>query len=231
MSNCIENPWIEWNGGECPVERGVLVDVRYRDGEEKFSVPAQESVLGREAAYTFWLNDGQQLDIVAYRLSGPAQASLPKVDIDGWVFHDGKEIPCGKDEFVDIMLYVSEGGGETEAENTELNTKAGEWYWEWETGEPNIGCIVKWRYAVQENLEEAKHEGAKHTHYFKACPYESVDVYRLLEMFNVTDPCLQHVIKKALVAGGRGHKDIGKDVQDCIDTLERWKQMREEESV
>ena len=26
--------WIEWGGGECPVEEGTLVDVRFRDGDD-----------------------------------------------------------------------------------------------------------------------------------------------------------------------------------------------------
>lgn len=72
----------------------------------------------------------------------------------------------------------------------------------------------------------------KHNHYFK--PVEGlshIDVYRVLTLFGVTDPCLQHALKKILVAGGRGHKDIGKDVQEAIDTLERWKEMRAEEQT
>jgi hypothetical protein len=72
----------------------------------------------------------------------------------------------------------------------------------------------------------------KHSHYFKACPFESVDVYRVLTLFNVTDPCLQHAVKKLLVAGGRGAgKSINKDIQEAIDTLERWQAMRAEEQL
>ncbi|MEJ0004426.1 MAG: hypothetical protein WDN30_14385 [Pararobbsia sp.] len=69
----------------------------------------------------------------------------------------------------------------------------------------------------------------KHSHYFKPCPFPHVDVYRVLSLFSVTDPCLQHAVKKLLVAGARGHKDIGRDVQDVIDTLTRWQDMRVEE--
>ena len=69
----------------------------------------------------------------------------------------------------------------------------------------------------------------KHNHYYKECPYTHIDVYRVCELFNVTDPCLQHALKKLLVAGGRGHKDINKDVQDVIDSCTRWQQMRLEE--
>lgn len=72
----------------------------------------------------------------------------------------------------------------------------------------------------------------KHSHYFKPCPFEELDVYRVLELFAVTDPCLQHAAKKLLVAGGRGAgKDITRDVQEAIDTLQRWQEMRAEESA
>jgi len=69
----------------------------------------------------------------------------------------------------------------------------------------------------------------KHSHYFKKCPYDVVDVYRVLALFGVTDPCFQHALKKILLAGDRKHKDVEKDVQEAIDTLARWEDMREED--
>jgi len=69
----------------------------------------------------------------------------------------------------------------------------------------------------------------KHNHYHKLCPYKSIDIYRVLQLFEVTDPCLQHAIKKLLVAGKRGSKDTYKDVTEAIDTLSRWQDMRIEE--
>lgn len=72
----------------------------------------------------------------------------------------------------------------------------------------------------------------KHSHYHKPIPPGAthIDVYRLLLMFTVTDPCIQHAIKKLLVAGGRGGgKDAKRDVQEAIDSLERWQEMRAEE--
>ena len=70
----------------------------------------------------------------------------------------------------------------------------------------------------------------KHSHYFKKCGYDYVDVYRILKMFDVTDPCISHACKKLLVSGGRGFKDIDHDIQDVIDTLVRWQEMRKEDS-
>lgn len=71
----------------------------------------------------------------------------------------------------------------------------------------------------------------KHSHYFKdVAALTHVDVYRVLRLFNVADPCLQHAVKKLLVAGGRGVKDMDKDVQEAIDTLSRWQEMRREDA-
>lgn len=71
----------------------------------------------------------------------------------------------------------------------------------------------------------------KHSHYFKSVEgLKDIDVYRVLQLFNVTDPCLQHTVKKLLVAGGRGGgKDITRDIQEAIDMLKRWQEMRAEE--
>lgn len=72
-----------------------------------------------------------------------------------------------------------------------------------------------------------------HSHYFKdVSKLQTVDVYRALTLFAVTDPCLQHAIKKLLVAGGRGGgKDISRDIGEAIDTLKRWQEMRAEEAA
>jgi hypothetical protein len=72
----------------------------------------------------------------------------------------------------------------------------------------------------------------KHNHYFKKTVHlDAVDVYRVLELFNVTDPCLQHAVKKLLCAGGRGAKDMEQDVQEAMDTLERWQDMCREDEL
>ena len=69
-----------------------------------------------------------------------------------------------------------------------------------------------------------------HNHYFKDVSHlQTVDVYRVLELFDVTDPCLQHAIKKLLCAGGRGAKNDVKDVCEAIDSLNRWQAMRVED--
>ena len=54
-----------------------------------------------------------------------------------------------------------------------------------------------------------------------------VDVYDVLQAFNVTNPALQHLVKKALAVGQRGHKDAAEDYQDIIDSAVRAKQLHE----
>ena len=68
------------------------------------------------------------------------------------------------------------------------------------------------------------------SHYFKEVPSKTIDVYRVLHAFGVDDPCLQHAIKKLLVAGGRGAKDRDKDIAEAAASLERYRGMRKEEA-
>jgi hypothetical protein len=70
------------------------------------------------------------------------------------------------------------------------------------------------------------------SHYYKNVKnLEYIDVYRVLELFNVTDPCIQHAVKKLLVAGGRGHKGMEKDIREAIVSLNRKLEMWDEENV
>ena len=48
-----------------------------------------------------------------------------------------------------------------------------------------------------------------------------VDVYDVIEAFKASCPALQHLIKKALCAGLRGHKDVKQDLVDIRDSAER----------
>ena len=52
-----------------------------------------------------------------------------------------------------------------------------------------------------------------------------VDVYDVLMAWNVSNPALQHLIKKALQPGDRGHKSREQDLQDIIDSAIRAKEL------
>lgn len=71
---------------------------------------------------------------------------------------------------------------------------------------------------------------SKHSHYKKDVAHLNViDPYRIADLYDL-HPCADHIMKKSLCAGGRGHKDLLRDIQDIIDTAERWKEIIEEDN-
>lgn len=71
----------------------------------------------------------------------------------------------------------------------------------------------------------------KHPHYYKNVAHlTEIDVYRTLDLFGVTDPCIQHAVKKLLVTGARGAKDFRKDLEEAIVTLQRKLEMMDEDA-
>lgn len=80
---------------------------------------------------------------------------------------------------------------------------------------------ILWQRSETENTS-VEQSARKHIHYFKdVSQLDVIDVYDVLKLFEVTDPCLQHIIKKALCAGKRGHKDLLTDLQNIVDTAIR----------
>ena len=91
--------WIEWGGGECPVEKGTLVDVHYRDSQaypDKIGTPALVSG-GHGATYHHWLHDKMKNDIIAYRLHQPKEVAQTKaereVDLNTAAEWNGEGLP------------------------------------------------------------------------------------------------------------------------------------------
>jgi len=68
------------------------------------------------------------------------------------------------------------------------------------------------------NLQQALESDNK---YNRRCKDVTIDVYDVLLAFNVTNPALQHLVKKALCTGLRGHKDKSQDLQDILDSAKR----------
>ena len=72
----------------------------------------------------------------------------------------------------------------------------------------------------------------KYPHYYKDVAHlKNVDVYRVLTLFKVNDPCLQHAIKKLLCAGDRGDKSDIKDITEARDSLNRHLEMLNEDGL
>ena len=72
----------------------------------------------------------------------------------------------------------------------------------------------------------------KHGHYFKDVSHlKKIDVYRVIDLWEITDPAIQHALKKVLAAGKRGAKNQSQDVAEAIDSLVRFQDMQAENAL
>lgn len=60
--------------------------------------------------------------------------------------------------------------------------------------------------------------------------YNKLDIYRILKLYEVSDPCLQHAIKKLLCAGKRGVKNQTQDINEAMQSLQRFLEMQGEDN-
>lgn len=79
---------------------------------------------------------------------------------------------------------------------------------------------------VKVTIDELKHRVYKKD----VSHLDSIDVYRVLELFSVQSHAVGHAIKKLLCSGGRGAKDEAQDIQEAIDSLIRYQEMKDEDS-
>lgn len=94
-----------------------------------------------------------------------------------------------------------------------------------------LGGIVLWQRHTQPEELPFVDDDKSYSHYFKnVSNIEFIDVYRVLDLFAVEHPCIQHAVKKLLCAGQRGSKNRDKDIQEAIDSLQRFQEMRIEDS-
>lgn len=91
--------WIEWRGGECPVDVDTLVCCKLRSGKV--------SITAYHAGILSWRHNGNAADIIAYRLHKPEQAkpefyesvvrSIPECEIHS------KNIDITKVDDIDVV--------------------------------------------------------------------------------------------------------------------------------
>lgn len=71
---------------------------------------------------------------------------------------------------------------------------------------------------------------ASFDHYYRDVSHlKKIDIYRVLDLFGVTDPAIAHAIKKLLCPGLRGAKPAEQDIREAIDSLNRKLQMLAED--
>jgi hypothetical protein len=88
--------------------------------------------------------------------------------------------------------------------------------WQWNTARRTL------------KLDIVKPEPKRSKYHREIKPGVWVDVYDVIVAWSVTNPALQHLIKKALQPGQRGHKDLLTDMQDIIDSAVKAKQIEVE---
>ena len=89
----------------------------------------------------------------------------------------------------------------------------------------HFGGIIGRSLPLEEDAATAKQQAITPSKYTKTIHGVSVDVYDVLQAWGVSNPALQHLIKKALQCGQRGHKDNEQDLQDIIDSATRAKEL------
>jgi len=57
-----------------------------------------------------------------------------------------------------------------------------------------------------------------------------LDIYRILVIFGIEHPAHQHAVKKLIRAGNSPAKPLSQDIDEVIESLERWKEMILEDS-
>ena len=68
----------------------------------------------------------------------------------------------------------------------------------------------------EEEQDYAPEDSKRSKYHREIKPGIWVDVYDVLHAWRVQNPALQHLIKKALQPGGRGHKTHEQDMKDII---------------
>lgn len=121
--------------------------------------------------------------------------------MNDWIKWKGGECPVDRDVLVEIVT----------AGRQLMENRAGNFDW---SSLASLEGITRYRVVA---VEETKPTNKYQT--------PIGDVYDVLKAFEVTNPALQHLIKKALKVGKRGHKDLETDLQDIIDSAVRAKEL------
>lgn len=77
-------------------------------------------------------------------------------------------------------------------------------------------------------LVHSLNKSASENKYNRQCKGVTIDVYDVIKAFNVTCPALQHLIKKSLCTGLRGHKSRDQDLLEILASAKRAVELNNE---
>lgn len=70
MTDYNDGKWHGWNGGECPVHPKSIVQIQ-KANETRKDVENESTLCHNEGEYWDWSNDGNEGDIIAFRVIKP----------------------------------------------------------------------------------------------------------------------------------------------------------------
>ena len=171
-------------------------------------------------------------------------AHQAKAKAERWAANDGHKYPkrvceqCGKDEIQDAGLC-----SDCISKLPKIESRKVVDIHQNENGSLSVGSVVnmcendeivytrsQYIEAIEKELPDLKDVRSKYDVQIigKDGVKTTVDVYRVLNAFDVHDAATQHAIKKLLVAGKRGHKDYVQDLKEAIASVElaiiEWEQ-------
>lgn len=138
--------------------------------------------------------------------------------VNEWIPYDGKGQPVADDAKVTVR-YKDYNGFPPEvtalAEDIDWSFGTGIMVYKLVEGHKAETCV-----GTEKSLD---------SHYNYSYKGIKIDPYRILQVYGVTNPALQHAIKK-LLRCGKSVKDAQQDVKEVIITLNRLLAMMEEDS-
>jgi hypothetical protein len=140
MTKVDSEGWIQWSGGEMPVEKGTLIDVKYLDCVVNLHVEAGGNFPSNGSVITMaanrWTHTGADSDIIAYRINEPKQQKTQQqlaLEKFGTDWHDNEGVqPVDSRVMVDLIMSNGDEKKEYHAD-----------YWSWHTNQRLP--IKKWR--------------------------------------------------------------------------------------
>lgn len=129
----------------------------------------------------------------------------------------------------DAVFMRPEPGGST---SLDIATPVDLWRSQWTMTDSPVPAAPELRDPPQipdVPVEEAASK-RKHSHYFFDVSHlNEIDIYRMIQLLQITDPAMQHAFKKVAMAGKRGAKNAEQDAREAIDSVNRFLQMRAED--
>lgn len=143
--------------------------------------------------------------------------------MSNWIqWNGGKKCPLAAGTVIDARDL---DGTIWEKQTVGKHVNIADLFWQWKRKDRNN--IVAYRLSQPDNLQRRVNDASlqqaleSDNKYNRQCKGVTIDVYDVLLAFNVTNPALQHLVKKALCTGLRGHKDKSQDLQDILDSAKR----------